>query len=193
VIVAVVTVRVVQVAIDQVVGVIAVGNTLVAAFRAVLVRLVVSATVVLGRTAGRIGISDCQFVLFDLGTLDMVQMPIMKVINVTFVDDARVPAVGPVLMGVAFVVRSHGSFSFLGLHAWSSFQFDSMRQGVLNQIGHMPIGQCVIQVVAFATANNQPFRAENAEALGDGRELVLDGRHDLGHAQFALLQQIENA
>jgi hypothetical protein len=139
VVVAVVAVRVVQVAIHQVIGVIAMGHGVVTAFRAVLVSLFVAATIVFGRAIGRVAAIDSQAVFFDFGTLDVVQMAIVQVINVAVVDDTRVAASRTMLMGMAFVVRCHLQLSFLVVERWSSFQFQSMRQCVLNQVGDVPI------------------------------------------------------
>jgi hypothetical protein len=73
------------------------------------------------------------------------------------------------------------------------FQLVSVGQRVLNQIGNVPIRQCVEQMRAFATAGDEPFTAQEPKPLTHGRELVVQGRDDFGDAQFPLPQHVENS
>lgn len=67
-----------------------------------------------------------------------------------------------------------------------------MRQSVEDQVGDVPIREGVVQVVPVPPPDDQPFLAKNANPLGDGGELLPNHRHDLGHAQFAVLEEVEN-
>ena len=66
VLVYVIAMRMVQVPVHQVVGVVAVGNGRVAAVRAVLVGFLVTAAVVAWRACGRVRRADCQGMFLDL-------------------------------------------------------------------------------------------------------------------------------
>jgi hypothetical protein len=106
VIVAVVRVRVVQDAVDEVVGVIAVRHGLVTASRAVLMLRVVAA----GRARAVAGIAgaDRDDVLVDMVLVGVVQVAVVQVVDVALVRDRGVPAVGAVDVGVISMDRVVG-------------------------------------------------------------------------------------
>jgi hypothetical protein len=104
VVVAVAAVRVVQVALDQVIDVIAVGHRLVAAARAVPVFRGVGGAVMV-RCAGRgVRAADFDPVLLDASGGHVVQVAVVEVIDVAVVPDARVAAVRAVDVVVAGVM-----------------------------------------------------------------------------------------
>jgi hypothetical protein len=107
VIVAVVAVRMVQVATHEVIDVVAVRHRFMAAVGPVTMCLLVSGAVMAGGAAGRIGTGDRQPVFLDVAAVLVVQMAVVQVIGVAVVVDGRVAAVRPVLMVVAFVVSRH--------------------------------------------------------------------------------------
>ena len=107
VVVAVIAVRVVQMAADQVVGVVAMRDSFVAAAGAVLVGCVVAAAIVLRGAARGIDAADFELMLFDCRVL-VVQMAVVQVIDVAIVFDAGVAALGAVLMCVVAVMLCHG-------------------------------------------------------------------------------------
>jgi hypothetical protein len=114
-IIAVPVVRVVQVPIDQVVDVVAVGDGFVAAVGAVDVAGVVG-TALMIRRAG-IGVRRChvQDVFVDMIAVRMMQMPIVQIIGVSVVLDRRVATSGAmrVIVVLVFVAGIHdvGSWS----------------------------------------------------------------------------------
>jgi hypothetical protein len=103
VIVAVAAVGVMKVAIDDVVGVIAVGDRVVAAAGAVLVGGVVLAAVVRRRARGRIRAADGEGVLVDVIAVDVMKMAVVKEVLVAIVLDRLVAAARAVGMGVLVV------------------------------------------------------------------------------------------
>jgi hypothetical protein len=115
VIVAVSGVRVMEVSSDEIVDVIAVGDGVVAAARAVRVSLRVAGARV-RRSAG-VGIRcvDADGALVDVALVRPVKVSIMDVVGMPGVRDRGVTAPGSVLVGMVLVgfVISHG-FSFLG-------------------------------------------------------------------------------
>ncbi len=98
-IITVTVVRVVEAAIDEVVGVLAVRNGLVAAVRSVNM---LTAVVRLIAGVGELVI-DRQRVLINVITVRLVQVAIVNEVDVAFVDDRRVAAAGAVDVVVIFV------------------------------------------------------------------------------------------
>jgi hypothetical protein len=82
----------------QIVGVIAVRHSLVPAVGAVLVAGIVAGRRV--RAISRVRIGDVEGVLVDVVLVRMVEMPVVDVVDVTLVEDARVTAARTVFMVV---------------------------------------------------------------------------------------------
>jgi hypothetical protein len=108
VVIAVIAVRVVQVAFDQVIDVVAVRNGFVAAARAVLVFLVVLAAIVLRSALGWVAGIDRELMLLDAAFGHVVQVAVVQVVHVAFVTDGGVAAAGAVLVCVVGMVTRHG-------------------------------------------------------------------------------------
>jgi hypothetical protein len=100
-----------EVAIDQVVGVIAMRNRGVAAAGAVYVTGRVAVTCVGRRATGRVGRVDRDRAFVDMIAVHHVQMPVVEVVDVAAVLDREMPAVGTVDMAMIGVreMRRHGS------------------------------------------------------------------------------------
>jgi len=98
-----VAVRVVEVTLDNVVHVVAVGNRLVPTPRTVPVLGPVAAAPVIGRAFARIPITHGQPMIVDVSLVRMMQVAVVKVVRMTVVLDRRVSTVGPVLMCVRVV------------------------------------------------------------------------------------------
>lgn len=96
-----VAVRVVQVAVDQVVDVVTVRDGFVAATGAMDVAGLVAAAFVLGRAAVGVGGRDRDHVLVDVVAMRMVQVAVVQVVDMTVMPDGRVAAAGA--MGVVMV------------------------------------------------------------------------------------------
>lgn len=103
VVVAVIIVRVVQTITDEVVGVVAMRNRLMAAAGAVLVPLAVYSTGVVGGAVVGVLRADLQAVLLDPLSARVVEMPIVQVVYVPIVFDGGVPTPVAVAVGVSFV------------------------------------------------------------------------------------------
>jgi hypothetical protein len=89
--------------VHQVVGVIAMRDRFMAAFRAMSVTLLMSATIVTGRSRCRIAGVDCDHMLIHMRFMRMVQVAVVEVVRVTLVLNGCVPARWAVLMRMAFV------------------------------------------------------------------------------------------
>ena len=108
VVVAVLAVRVVQVAVDEVVDVVAVGNRLVTAAGAVDVGGVVTAAAVIRGAVGGVRRVDVEAVLVDVVLVRVVQVAVVEVVHVVAVlhrDVTAVRAVGVVVILV--LVAAH--------------------------------------------------------------------------------------
>jgi hypothetical protein len=102
VIVAVTAVAMMEVPVDQIVGMVAVRNLFVTASVGVLVGRLVAGTGVLRRTVGRVRSRHWQHVLVDMALVNVMQMALVQVVFVALVLDGGMAAVGPV--GVAMFV-----------------------------------------------------------------------------------------
>jgi hypothetical protein len=111
VVVAVVAVRVMQVAVDQVINVVAVRDCLVAAAWAVLVIFRMALAIVLRRAIRLVHAADRELVLLDISTGLVMQMPVVQVIDMAVVNDGGVATLFAVLMRMVVMVSCHFSFS----------------------------------------------------------------------------------
>ena len=82
----------VQMSGDQVIRMVAVRDALVAASRAVDVRSVVAAALVIWCTRGRIGPVDRDRMLIDVAGMQMMQMAIVKVVGMIFMNHCHMAA-----------------------------------------------------------------------------------------------------
>ena len=97
--------RVVQVAIDEVVNVVAMRYGFVAAAGAVYMSRFVAVAVMIWGADVRVGGADGDAVFIDVVAVRMVQVAIVQVIDVAFVFDGGVTAACAVLVFVVGVVR----------------------------------------------------------------------------------------
>ena len=97
-IVAVAAVGVMEMSINQVVDVVAVGNGFVAAVGAVNMGGVMSAAGVLRGAGGRVDRRQSDAVLVDVAIMQVVQMTIVEIVDVIVVPDGGVAAAGFVLV-----------------------------------------------------------------------------------------------
>ena len=91
-VVAVIAVWVVEVVLDEIVGVVSVRHFGVPAVGTVAVVVGVAATVVAGRARLRVRRVDSDPVFIGVPLMGMVEVPVMEVVNVSLMHDGRVPA-----------------------------------------------------------------------------------------------------
>jgi hypothetical protein len=110
VIVAVVAVGMVEVAIDEIIDVVAVRDGRMSAAGAMHVAGFVNAAFV--PRGASVGVRGRHFdhMLFDLFAVRMMEMPVVKVVDVPLMLDGRVSAIRAVLMTVAFVSFVSGHY-----------------------------------------------------------------------------------
>jgi hypothetical protein len=104
-VVAVVAVRMVQVAVDEIIDVIPMRHGFVTARRAMDVARLMTATVVTRCTLVGVFRSDCERMLVYMVAVHMMQMTVVQIVDVIVVLDCRVPTVRAVLMVVVGVMR----------------------------------------------------------------------------------------
>jgi hypothetical protein len=111
VVITVIAVRMMKVAVDQIVDVIAMRHRFVSAARPVDMARIMGATVMVRCTSVRIFCADLKPVLVYMIGMRMMQVPVMQVVDVIAMFDGRVPAVGAVLMVMVgmmgFVAGAH--------------------------------------------------------------------------------------
>ena len=98
-IITVTLVRVVEASVDEVIGVLAVRHSLVAA----VISVHVLAAIVLAVAVVRELLVDRERVLIDVIAVGLVQMAVVNEVDVAIVDDRRVAAAGAVDVVVIFV------------------------------------------------------------------------------------------
>lgn len=114
VVVAMVTVRVMQMTIDQIVHVVAVGHGLMPTARAMHMAGLVTLATVLRRAGIGVGSRYGNHMLIHVVAMRVVQVAVVQVVNVAIMHDGRVAAVRAMLVSVVLVVRvvasgcSHG-------------------------------------------------------------------------------------
>lgn len=101
-VIAVIIVRMMQSAIHKIIDVIAMGNRLMTAIRAVFMFCVMAASYRI--TAIRVFLTDLQYMLINVIAMRMVKMAIVQIINMITVSDCRMTAAFPVLVRVVFVM-----------------------------------------------------------------------------------------
>jgi hypothetical protein len=130
VVVAMAAARVVQVAFDEIVDVVAVGHRIVTTVGTMRMGRVVTGTDMTRLAPGRVGVVDRDDVLVDVIAVRVVQVTVVQVVDVVPMPHGRVAAVGAVNVGVALVCLAvrHGALSFLRQSvrcSWSSSAWSS--------------------------------------------------------------------
>lgn len=197
VVVAVVTVRVVEVITYQVVGVVAVGDGLMAAPRAVLV-----VWVVLGRMIGgaplRVSLAHLQRVLLDAAVLkDVVEVAVVEVVGVALVAYRRVAAARAVCVVVSGVDPvGHLQTPFLSPRVYfhtdhPTLRLISVSEDAEDQIHDVAIRQRVEDVFALPPADDQILPAQHPQPLRHRRKpLAGDGRY-FGNAHLTPRKKLQ--
>jgi hypothetical protein len=84
--------RMVEMAIDQVIHMISMRNAFMAATRPMLMFRLMPLALMFGRAALRVRRSDIHYMLIDMFAVHVVHMPIVQVIDMSGMDDSGMPA-----------------------------------------------------------------------------------------------------
>ena len=104
VVVAVVPVRVMEMTVDEIVDVVAVGHRLVSAAGAVDMALLVTGASVLGGAGGRIPLAHLDHVLVHVVAVGVVEVAVVEIVHMVTVLDGDVAATGAVDVFVVLVL-----------------------------------------------------------------------------------------
>ncbi|SDA19063.1 hypothetical protein SAMN05216315_11132 [Nitrosospira sp. Nsp18] len=104
VIIAMVVMRVMEVAIDKIVHVIAMRHGFMAAVRSMYMFLRMARALMFRRTAFRIGRGYVYHMLIEMVAVRVMQMPVMQVIDMPVVHDTCVAAFGSMRMSMIFML-----------------------------------------------------------------------------------------
>jgi hypothetical protein len=190
VVVAVVAVRVMQVAIDQIVDVVAVGDRLMAAAGTVLVIGRVSAALVLVATVG-IAVAHLDRVLVDVDLVRMVQVAVVQIVDVIAVAHGDMTAVRAmavfVIAVVGLVALGHfGAPVVGGMKGSAVAGLGNVLQHVVEQRDDVLIGERVIDVLALTAAADKACPQQLLQPRGNAAELVRLLLDQLAYATLAL-------
>jgi hypothetical protein len=109
-VVAVISMGVVQVAVDQVIDVIAMGHRLMATAGTVHMVGVMPLALVVRGTAVRVGVADLDHMLVDMILVRMMQVSVVQIVDVTLVFDGRVATARAMLViMVGMNLAAHGN------------------------------------------------------------------------------------
>ncbi len=188
VVVAVAIVDMVEMPVDQVVGMIPVRNDFVPAIGSVcVVRAMPFACVALGAVR-RVGARYGETMLIDVAIMCVVQVAVMQKIDMPVMLNGCVAAACAVLMIVVFV-------NFVEIcHGFGSFQvgnggaFRSMGKSIGDQAQHMAVRQGVDHVLAFPCTPYQVVSPQHAQTLRNNRHGLFFDRGQFAHARRPLGQ-----
>ncbi len=124
-----VAVRMMQMTIDKIIDVIAVRNRLVAAAGAVDVLCVMTAAAMLRRAGRWVGRRNRQLMLLHTAIgIDVVQVPVVQVVDVTIMLQTGVFAIRAVLVIVIGVQVSHAESPLVGVGKQGDYQMGGVRR-----------------------------------------------------------------
>jgi hypothetical protein len=164
--VAVVAVGMVQVAVHQVIGMVAVRHGFVTAAGTVTVTLIVSTAVMGRRAVAGIGSTHRQHVLVHMVALNVVQVPVMQVVCMAVVLDGGMAAAGAVLVAVVRVLftvahrKSSGHLAMPRVVALSG-----MLHHAEDQVHHVLVRQGVVDMFPLPAGHHEIFFAEHPQLL----------------------------
>jgi len=197
-VVAVPSIWMMHVAFDDVVGMTAVRYRLMSTTSPMIVLTVVRTTSMSWRTSGRIRATLRQSMFIDVPLVSAVKMPLMQIVDMTFVFHRGVPAAWTVRMGmlvVRFVVAHFiDSFRLLPFDSNSvtptdcEFIFGRMRERVEHQLGNMPVCYRIIFVFPFTPARDESRVPKPSEPLRYGRNPLAQSFGDVADTSFMSAQ-----
>lgn len=173
VIITVIAVRMVQMSVNEVIDMVPMWDGLMSTTRAVNMVRIVSAALVSWRASIRVRLGHLDRVLDDRSVVfHVMQVAVVKIVDVVTVLNAGMFTVGTVLVVVVFVNVRHCRFS----------QETKYRSGIFHRV-HDPIGhqsrnvsvcQTVVNVLSFAFGANNPFALEDPQPLRNGGQRFLE-------------------
>ncbi len=182
VVIAVIAMWMVQMAVDEVVDMIAVRHRFVAAARSMDVTRFMSRASVVGRAAVRIRLADLNDMFVYMVAVGMMQVAVMQIVDMIAMADRRMATTGAVLMVVVFMMRE-GTVRHFGTPF--SVCLTGVCDGIFNKVDDVGVGDRIDDCFAFSPAFYKARLQQNLEPRRDGANLVA---RNLGQfADIALL------
>lgn len=183
--------RVMQVAVDEVVDVVTVRNGLMAAARTVDVVAAVAGARMLRCADSRIGAANLERALVHMSLVEAVQVTVVQIVDVIAVAHGAVTAVGAVLVGVVVVDAMSRHESSDRLRAAAGLR--RVVDGSTHDGDDMVVGQGVSDVAAVPCPRHQMLGTQHPDPLGDGRQALTFGLRKIGDAGRPLGQARQQA
>jgi len=185
VIVAMRPVWVMQVAIDQIVDMVAVRHGLVAAPGTMAMTDLVPGAAMAGRAASGVACIDGDLVLVDMAVVWVMKVAVVQIVDVTVVPDGDMAAARPMGMRMivmnALAVVGHFGISFV---VAVSMPFAGVGNGVVDQCQDVLVSDAVEYGAALAPPGDQTRRVQHLETRRDGRHRLAPQGRDLRNASF---------
>lgn len=178
VVIAMVAVRVMQMAVDQIADVVTMRDRFVSATRAVDMAGFMAAATMLRGAAIRIGFRDSDHMLIYMVAMRMVQVAIMQVVDMAVVTDGGVAAARSVLVVVVLVMRqiavAHGDTPGAEVEkrcpgpvvpaSVTVFGFAGVMKHVHQQVADVIVGQRVKNMFCLPPPADQPGTVQLLQA-----------------------------
>jgi hypothetical protein len=191
-VVAVCAVGMVEMAVHQIVDMVAVGHRLMAAARSVPVLTVMAAAIMIGRAPFGVAPSDLDRVFVDMPLMGMMEVPVVKVVDMIAMLDGDMPAVRPVGMGMILmdpmVVVGHDCSPF---SCWDSVLLGRVSKRISDECQNVIVGDAVDDAPPFTPARHQAGRVQNLQTRRNGRHSLVELIGELGDAVVLLRQEHE--
>jgi hypothetical protein len=191
-VVAVRAVRMVEMAVHQVVDMVAVGHRLMAAARSVPVLAIMAAAIMVGRAPFGVAPADIDRVFVDMPLMGMMEVPVVQVVDMIAMLDGDMPAIRPVGMGMIhmdpMVVVGHDCSPF---SCWDSVLLGRMSKRISDECQNVIVGDAVDDAPPFTPARYQASRVQNLQTRRDGRHSLVELVGELGDAVVLLRQEHE--
>lgn len=186
-VIAVVTVNMMEVTVHEVVDVVSVWDGLVSAARAVDVVGIMTAAGMRRRAVVWVRLGHRDHVLVHVAIVRVVQVAVMQVIDVAVVLDGLVTAAWAVdvVVGLVNLAIRHGVL----LSASAEAVFFDVIKGVDEEVPDVMIRDRVVDVLAASLLGDETRTMKLLEALGHRGDLLAELFSQLGYAVLSVEQQ----
>ena len=195
-VVAVIAMLVMKAAVDEIVDVIAMGDSLVPTARAVNMSGLVALMPVLGRAARGVCLADFDHMLGDAIAFGMMQVAVMEIIDVVAMAHRQMSAVRAMLMGVfrmgQMLVIAHIRLLFQ-VGKMSTAEAVRVFDGRAHDLEDVAIGQIVMDGLTITPPRHERGGMQHAKTRRDRTNLLAHRRGQIRHRALALGKNQERA
>lgn len=177
-------------AVDEVVDMIAVRDRFVAAARTVNVSGIMPGAAMVRRATIRVLVAHLNAMFVNMTGVRVVKMTIVEVVHVVAMlnrDVAALRSVRMIVIGMmGKIAGGHFDVLFLG-----SVVFASVRDGILDELEYVVIGDRIDRVLAFAPTFDQSRLQQHLQACRNGADSVVFSFGELADIPLACSQNDE--